>query len=418
MPKALVKKINDQSYDFTNDGEMVAYFYTMQKLLNHYMVKYKSLDPVVVKQKLSQLKSFMDENFKTLDDYLDKLDLLADFIGESNITAFSNFIGKQFLPVLENTKKSLLEREIPRYKDRYENPLRTPSAVLLEELESLFQKSPPLVWPPPNLSQQENSAIYNENGLPQGMQKGAQSHAQAMILNQVEGAPNAQDQKAKLLSEERSTSPDSMPGRTLLAKYEGEFIKAEPLALPLKSETISMQAKEEKKLQEKQEEEISNSVPKQVSFKEFVQLVNTISKFNKNKDMKAYNEWFMKLSPRFRASIHINQFFAKEQKGGEVDWDKQLKAIASQLYFEEKIIKKTKSEVTKYRPVLISLHTALQKLPNEGRQLYSHLVSLLDEEIEPDKKKNELKMILLQLTQPELKEKLLNEVSELIDKIG
>ena len=168
MPVDLIKKNSENHYDLTNEGEMTAYFYTIQKLLNHYMIKYKSMSQDSVQQKLSDLKNFMNQNFKSLDDYLNKINLLADFIHESDVNTFSGFIGKQFLPVLNNTKKSLLDREVPKYKDRYENPLRTPSYALLEDLEDIFLKSPALVWPPvsvpPSTGQVENVSNASNNG--------------------------------------------------------------------------------------------------------------------------------------------------------------------------------------------------------------------------------------------------------------
>ena len=223
------------------------------------------------------------------------------------------------------------------------------------------------------------------------------------------------------MAEARSTSIEDMPGKIFLSKNEGVFLQAKALVLPLKSELNPLdQAGEEKQTGKPETQEWQNnlkSFPKQISFKDFVKIINNISKFSKSKDMNSYSQWLSTLEPKFKASVNINKLLVKEQKGEAINWGVQLKAIGDQLYLSEQVIQKIKSELSKYRPVLIELHKALKDLPAESRGLYSNFVSLLDEEEETSAKKSELKMILLQVSDSGLKEKLLKEISELIDKL-
>ena len=381
----LVQKI-DGDYSFTVSGELTAYFHTIKKVLVYYMTKEQGLNQSTAQQKLYNLQGFLSKNFQQLDDYFNKIDLLAQYIGETDPIVLSAFLGKRFLPVLEQIKQQLLKREVAKYRNYFENPLRAPSHNLLDELNSLFAASKPLVWPPPK--KEGEAAVISE--LP------SKSASQPL----TNATKDTQVQKTF----------QTMPGIILLELYEKAFTKAKPLSLPLKSELLH---KKENKVKEK----IVDALGQQVSFKEYALLSNKVSQFLRNKDKQGYQLWLSQLEPRLNVCIYLNQLIAKEGKDQTIDWTKQISSLSEQLHLEINRIKKIKHEVGKYQNVLTSLRRLLQKLPTEVHQLYSQLIILLDEKDALENKQVALKMILLQVTDPSLKESIYTKVCLLIDTL-
>ena len=379
----LVQKI-DEDYSFTTSGELTAYFHTVKKVLLYYMIKEQGLNQSTAQQKLYNLKGFLSKNFQQLDDYFNKIDLLAQYIGETDPVTLSSFLGKRFLPVLEQVKQQLLKREISKYRNYFENPLRTPSHNLLDELNSLFVASKPLVWPPPK-KEGEAATI-----------SGFSSKGSSQPLKDV--TKDTQVEKAS----------QTMPGVILLELYEKDFTEAKPLSLPLPSELPHKKVNAVK-------EEMLDTLGQQVSFKEYALLSNKVAQFFRNKDNQGYQLWLSQLEPRFNVCIYLNQLIAKEGKDQKIDWTKQISSLSDQLDLEINRIKKIKHEIGKYQNVLTSLRKLLQKLPTEVHQLYSQLIILLDEKDTLENKQVALKMILLQVTDSSLKESIYTKVCLLID---
>ncbi len=378
----LVQKI-DGDYSFTISGELAAYSHTTKKILAYYMAKEKALNQATIQQKLHNLQGFLSENFLEINDYLNNIDLLAQYIGENNSVALSSFFGRRFLPVLEEVKQQLLSREVSKYREHFENPLRSPSHSLLDELESLLIKSKPLIWPPP--PSKENDAVTTPE----------------LSLKISSRASEYEETQIKTIDQK-------IPGVILLELYEKSFAKAKPLTLPLESELLHETVS-------KTEITTSDALPQQVSFKEYVQLSNKLSQFARNKDNQGYQLWLSQLEPRLNACTYLNQLLIKENKGQKIDWVRQISSLSDQLYIESGHVKKIKNEVCKYQSVFIKLRKLLQELPEEVRQLYSQLIILLDKKDNIKSKQAALKMTLLQVMNPSLKESLYTKVCLLID---
>ncbi len=383
----LVQKI-DENYSFTHAGELMAYFYTTSKLLKHYMTKKQGFDQIFVREKLSNLENFLAKNFLKLDDYLNKINLLAEYVDELDSFAFSSFFGKQFLPVLEQTKQQLLDRETPKYRDSFEDPLKMPSHSLLENFESVFIKAPPFVWMP-NKDHEEKISI-------------------TPVASSVKENKNTNEDMIEAPPQKLKTQ--KMLGTLLLELHEKDFTKAQSLSFPLESELP---------YQDINQKEVAtlDNLGQQISFKEYVQLSNKLSIFIKNKDNKGYETWLLQLEPKFNACITLNQLVSKAKKGSNIDWERQISMISNQLYFQTDNIKKIKNEVIKYQVVLINLQNLLQSLPPNVRQLYSQLILFLDKKDKLENKQAALKIMLLQIIEPTLKDKLYIKVCELIDKL-
>ena len=400
--EALIQKSGNSDYTLTDAGELQAYFYTLQNLLKLYMANKLKMDSGAIGNKLITLKTFAETHLKTIEDYLNKQNLIAQFIGEPDSQALSNYVGKQFLSSLEQVKHRLIEREIPIYRNRFENPFWVPSYNLLEKFEKNFINAAALIWPVQE--EQENQkkdmfkaepSAYDVRGIPQ-QEPQTRSVPDTKEIKRNEPQEQIEEHTAK-----------EMSGEILLKQLEKEFIQAQPLGSIIK----------EMFTPKKQEEDLSGIV-KQFSFLQFAQAFNQFSKFIQNKDTQGYNQWFVGLEAKQKALIKINQLFSKEAKGEEINWDRQIKAIASQHYLGEEQTKKMKQEISLYREVLTELHFILHKMPDSARKLYSQFVSLLnDEQAKPDAKKTSLKMTLLQIDNTAIKENLEREISHMIDRL-
>ena len=388
-----IQRSDSGNYALTDSGELQAYLYTLQNLLNFYMNKKLKMDPSQVRNKLAELKIFANTHLKAIDDYLNKLSLIAQFIGEPDTNAFSRYIGKQFLPSLEQIKHKLIEREIPIYRKKFENPFRTPSYDLLERFEKDFVNASVLVWPPKKKQEDLKKDISNDktSGTQQAV---APQTSEEPVVGKMEEA----EQQEPTISE--------MPGKILLDQLEKEFTEARPMSLSVK------------KILTREEKEDLTDVPKQFSFLKFTQTFNQFSRLIQTKDTKDYDKWFSKLEAKQKAMIKINQLFSKEIEGEEIDWNRQIKSIANQHYLKERQTKKIRQEAYLYRKILSRLHFILQGMPDSVKQLYSQFISLLnDEQAKSDAKKTSLKMVLLQVNDSSIKENLGKEISHMIDKL-
>ena len=388
----LIQKTGEH-YSFTRSGEMMAYFHTAKRILYHYMLKKQVLDEKTIQQKLGGLQAFLSENFHQRDDYLNKLDLIANYIGEADFSTLSSFFGKQFLVILNQTKQQLFNQEIPKYRKRFENPLRTPSYDLMDYLGPELSRSPNL---PPALSpskevkrllfeEEEEASLSNEKPF---------SSEKQTFVNGGQGVS------------------EKMLGALLLKSYKEAFMRAEPLSLPLKSELLGKNEDYQKEMK------TFEGVVQQISFKEYAQLANKQSKFIKNKDDQGYQSWLSELEPRLRACVIISQLLSKEQNAQEINWERQMSSMSDHLYLELDKIKKIKHESGIYREVLSSLHDLLQKLPGETSGLYPQLILLFDKRDNIDSKRSALKIMLLQITAPASREKLFTEIVKLLDRLG
>ena len=383
---------------------MEAYFYTMRNLLNHYMLKKLKLDQGEINTRINNLKDFVDENIESLDDYLNKIELFAHLIQEPESKVLANYIGKQFLPSLESIQKKIIQREVPKYQELHEDPLRTVSHDLLILVQSGFEKAATLIWPPPPKPKQETENDKTSE------KKEDNSERPAAIPQ--ESAPKTSDTSQKnesLQTQQEAENSQEAPGVALLNELTQEFINAEPLKLPLKLEQPPPNSNAGNNAPES---------PRQITFKEFTQVMSRISKFSREQDIKSYNAWTASLQPSLKALVSFNRLLSQESKGEKIEWKQQTSLIANYLNLEPKIIERLKYDFLLYRGVLTDFYRIIQASPPAVRGSYQQLISLLSKEEPPEVKKNSLKIALLQFEEENVKLKLEKELGTLIDRLG
>ena len=432
MAETLVDKRSDGSYALNERGEWTAYFYTLQKLLSHYLQKGMRMQPAQAQQKLSKLRQFSEQNIHTIDDYLEKLPQISNFIGENNLQKLSSFISQHFITSLDKIREQLYERELPKAKDRYENPYRVPGNDLLDEFEEAFSKAKILSWPPINgrvthadASASDVEMIRHEpqDTRPPGeklLEQVSTAFMQAKPLIYPPGVaslpaaagagPPSTEQEFK-----DDTERSKMPSQRMLASLGSEFDVAKSLSYGDHDEGSHYGSNDQTSPYA--------ALPTQVLFKEYTQMMGSVSKFSKTRDNAGYQAWLAKLAPQKKAAIHINNFHSKELNGQTIPWPQQLNKVSTAVFLDITTLSKIKEEIVAYRKVLIKLQGSLRQAAQKSgnplmiQKLYAQLVSIFENRDTISSKKTSLKMLLLQVTHAESKNYLQQELDQLIDNL-
>ena len=426
MAETLVDKRSDGSYALNERGEWTAYFYTLQKLLSHYLQKGMRMQPAQAQQKLSQLRQFSEQNIHTIDDYLEKLPQVSKFIGENNLQKLSSFISQHFITSLDTIREQLYERELPKAKDRYENPYRVPGNDLLDEFEEAFSKAKILSWPPINgrvthtdasASDVEMMSHEPQDTRPPGeklLEQVSAAFMQAKPLVYLASLPTAASAGPPSAQQEFKNDT-KMPSQRMLASLGSEFDVAKSLSYGDHDEGSHYGSNDQTSPYA--------ALPTQVLFKEYTQMMGSVSKFSKARDNAGYQAWLARLAPQKKAAIYINNFHSKELNGQTIPWPQQLNKVSTAVFLDTTTLSKIKEEIVAYRKVLTRLQGSLRQAAQKSgnplmiQKLYAQLVSIFENRDTISSKKTSLKMLLLQVTHAESKNYLQQELGQLIDNL-
>ncbi|MDH5720164.1 MAG: hypothetical protein OEZ13_06005 [Spirochaetia bacterium] len=449
MTKDVLIKNENGSYVFSSYGESLTYYHTMRQLLGHYMQKGLMLPPEKIQVKIETLKGFLETNFQKLDDYLEKMQLISQYIGESNESRFSAFIGKNFMSSLERIKAQLYQKEIPRAKHKFENPYRTISDDLLEAYGALFQKSAPLKL---------NGGKAEASDQPS-------ANEQTSEINQTQKIDNLSPQNAvpetaaaESAAEYHAVDYSYVPGEKLLENYGGLFQQAKPLAV-LKaaveekpSEMTQEQPKEAPLVFEEKKEagirllekymtsfqqapplkiksftEVSSQehapqIPRQTLFKNYVSLLSMVSKYTRANDKEGYQKWYASLAPLHKTVLSLNNLQKREERGENINWNDIVSKMSGQFKVPLDKIQKIKYENQSYAIILKEIQQTLRKFQPQGldpsisQALYGQLINLFENKDSYNIKKSELKIILLQISNAQIREPIETAFFELLTK--
>jgi len=425
----LLQKKDDGEYDFSDSGIFHAYFLTMEKLVVHYMQKGMKLPSNILDKKRQGLKKFILDNFLILDDFLDKLPNLAEFLGEANLARFSGFIGKNFILSLEKTKNALYEKELPRSKDRNENPYRTTSSDFMDLYENDFLKSKLLTWPLEEALKNQEIIVDSNEGLVSLVPLATTPVGERILKKygklfedspEIQWPLNEKVEKREIVDDTTPTiSPVSqqLPSEIMLEKFEKEFIACpfldvEVLNGSIQGSTNSLTSNVQKK----------SSLPVQLTIRELARLLNIIKKFTLAKDNAGYQKWLASLKDIHKASVVVNRLVNNHLKTGQVDWSNEINKLATKLGLTLQVIEKIKIDILGYKKVLPTIQQYLQQLKKDGldattaSSLYSQLINLFENNGSYDSKKTALKMTLLQITDPSIKKNANELFGNLLDK--
>lgn len=383
MTQPFISKRGDGSYELSETGLSRAYLLTMQRLLVHYATQALKTQPAEAQALQQKLPGFIDQTVKKLDDYFDELPQFASFIKEPNAGRLGAYIGQHFMPQLEKVKEKFLETEIPKYKAEYENPYRTPSNDLIMLFAADFAKAPPLTYKPfdPEAEAEEklkSAELVLPGEAPQG------------------------------------SGPKPQPGEALLSKYTSAFVTARPLSF---TPDTGGDASDE------QNDQPAQSLPQQISFRDFVGVTNTVSRFVKAKDQTGYAKYYGGLSPVKQSAYTFFALFQKASQQQAVDWSSEIHKVMQRSGFDAGQANKLKDEVEAYRDVHNAIQRSLMAAQQKGmppqltQSLYGQLVTIFENSGSLSEKRTALKMSLLQVTQPQAKELISQSLSAKLEEL-
>ncbi len=429
------EKKPDGTYDFTDYGMYMAYYYALQKLVSHYLQSGYNLPPEKISPIIKNLYPFIAENIKEIDDYLNKLPEIAGFIGEKNPQKFATFISRNFLSVLEKSKESLRQKELPKIQNRLDNPYYAIGDQILELFGDLFRKSRPLVYPPEagmeaTIVQEDNPVVSAPEKREDPMQTmpglsvlkkysplfaAAQRLDTASILAGNKPMEEDTESEEEPTSDEHITTPVSrkMPGEVVLAQWRSLFASASPLRMPASGETSSAVA----------EIATISTVPRQFTLREYASLTGKINQFVRNKDNAGYNAWYQTVPIKYRVLMNLNSIHQRSLKGQHVDWDGELYQISQKTAWETDVLEKIKEEVIAYREIIDSIQSMLRDIsarykdPGLSALLYGQMITIFENDGDIKQKSMALKMTLLQIVNSQEKKELEDSSGKLLDRL-
>jgi hypothetical protein len=371
MLQPLISKRSEGAYELSETGVERAYLTTMQRLLVHYAQQALKTPPAEAQVLSQKLPAFTTQIIKKLDDYFDQLPQFAAFIKEPNAGRLGAYIGQNFMPQLEKVKEKLLETEIPKFKAEYENPYRVPSNDLIMQFAGLFASAPPLTYKP-----------FDPEAEAEEKLKAAE-----LVLPGETPA---------------GSGPKPQPGEMLLGKYASFFITARPLTYT--PDTGDSSGDDEG------DSPSAPLVPQQMTFRTFVQVVNTVARYIKAQDQAAYAKYYQSLPPIQQAAYTYYTLFQKEAQGQSVAWSEEIHKVMQRAQIDAGAANKLKDEVEAYRKVSTSLSRALAAGQQKGmppqlaQSLYGQLIGIFENNGNLAEKRTALKMSLLQVTVAAAKE--------------
>ncbi len=234
-----------------------------------------------------------------------------------------------------------------------------------------------------------------------------------------------QKTKIELIEKEKSQyvklyeAPFHKPSDRLLDLVQEEFSSSADFIWPSPKRDGSSEAFEKAALFSHS----LKSIPQQISFREYAAVLGIISKFNVNRDQKAYTKWFKSNSKKIKALIYINHYFNDQQKKGkDIQWKDAFTQLADQLKIDILSLRRMQLEIKLYREIMSKLRSILSNTDQEIKKIYHDITILLDKNVSDgvhyfNLQKLSLKMLLLQIHQDPLKENLYTEISKLIDSL-
>lgn len=458
----------DGSVVFTDKGNSLCYYQTLQRLLQHYMKTGLKYPPEKIHSLLEQFKTFAGDHFISLDDYLEKLPDVAALIQEPNISRFSTFVGKNFPAVLEDVKKRIQNGE-NLLQQAQVVAYNFPSKNMMAAFRPLFDKAPPLVWPPTEAAidteivSANNSVVVTEATKPEiaakkekdlivlsPREKFAAVPSRSLIklfLRELKSSPplnwplpqdiqeeenqenenfvdseisteQATDAEQKSVSEAVLSSAQkssTMPGREVLQRYGKLFRSCNPLIL---------------------QEEIANSTAtnadntkdadpweKLLTLKEFAVLVQKLSKFSKNKDQIGYSQWHKSLQLSHKVCLRLHNLQSLHDKGQIIDWSKELKTLHEKTFIDGSELQTYLREVRAFRRVLTQIQAAIRAGVQAGGEAktmqssYPELIRIFENNETVSAKSVLLKMHMLSLQPPAAKKAVSNILLSLLKEL-
>ena len=417
-----------EDYIFTSNGEMECYYRTLEKIITQHMQTTLAYKEDTINQRIIDFQTFSMNTFHNIDDFTNKMNEIATFIGEKEPTRLINLVGKEYLNILEIIKKNLLNTEIPIYQRLYEDPLRTHSIELLEKYSQDFLKSKPLdikhilLFDQPKEEDTPKEEDKKEKSTEQN------SHEEPIVLNITGGVSKNKETNVETQTENIARQ---LPGEIFLETFGDLFKNIQPIDMYSIEEYDKkmIEISEEKENQQKETNNKQNSntntdstpssksIIKQITIKEYAQATIIVSKFNKTKDTKGYSEWFSKLSNKYKAMIYMNKLMIQEIQGTHPVWADEFPKISTQLMLPIILIKQILENIKLYHKILMKLQSILKTFGDEAMLHYFKIIEIMNNNERLESKVTTLKFLLLSIQDQSKKETVIKDITQLFEEL-
>ena len=147
------------------------------------------------------------------------------------------------------------------------------------------------------------------------------------------------------------SGPKPQPGELLLTRYASSFITARPLSYTPDTGDASGD--------DDDGPTAGPNIPQQITFRTFVQVVNTVARYIKAQDQANYAKYYQSLPPLQQSAYTYYTLFQKETQGQAVSWSEEIHKVMQRAQVDAGAANKLKDEVEAYRKVSQSLSRAL-----------------------------------------------------------
>ncbi len=418
MAEELLQKNAQGTFVLSDRGEYLAYYNALRHLLAHYMSRGLQFPPEKTQKVLSETMARVNREFKTVADFRSRIAELPAWIGEPNTNRLISYIGQHFISTLEKTRAQLMEKELPKARDKFDNPYRTPSWDFLDLYGDLFLKAPPVLAssaqenriaqmfqspttapaaeqaPVPKQSQESEDPMPGERLLKLLTAAFLQSpkHQAGSVISPV------QSENSELPSpvpQRQSAGRDPMPGEILLSRYQEEFLRA---PLP-----VSIGSSEQVPVYRKVEAFLSPDI--------FFRISETMNGFIAKKDKEGYQNWFSTLAPREKQAIHLRTLVQREERGESIQWDAEYSRLHVMPGDSLDKIQEYAETVREYMSTMKDLRNVLA---GQNQGLYQQLLVFISS---PSSKADDLDMMLLQVSDPTARNNIREQCLQLLDNM-
>jgi len=423
--KDYLKKKPDGSYSLTPDGEQELLYLTARKLVLYYLQNNLKKEKSEIAPVNEKLQGYIYTNFNSLPDFTQKLNDLSAFIGNSDHPQFQKFMGQYFLSTYNKEKTAFIERELKANRERYDNPNYVPSMTLLKLYGDLFLSAKQLNKKSETKPQTATTPIEQMIETAQVIEIEPEQMPGILLLKSLKPYFDKSQPLGKIRSTISVENPDEktvstatvnpqqydistkpMPGEKFLQLYKNTFVGLPVLNLNGNNHNTNRYKLGTKSM---------------VTIKTCARVINNVSTFAKNRDQDGYRAWYEQQPKLLKILIKINSLINSEKKGTIIDWDFQLKVLASRNGIEKKVVEQLFGELQLYLVILNSVKEKMGALRNLGVEaaelgrIYNQSINVLSETYTRENAKAALLMILMQVSLPEGKQTLESEFNHILE---
>ncbi|EMO71536.1 hypothetical protein [Leptospira santarosai] len=333
--KKVIEQNSHGEFELTAYGEFLSYFHTHIQLFNG-LISAKKISPSdqeVLKQKI---RSYVVSNIQKTEQFFDHLPKFAEFLGMSQAD-LSAFMTKNFMNTHAGIKSKLIEQE----KANVGKPRKKKYARIGDEIVETIGV---LVAPGKRFIAMEGYVVLRDDATGKDLEPSVSSFGETP--KSTEESPV---KKAAVAPVPLKKPPETLILTELVEKFGSEFsgdalvLKKEELD---ETEMVVAVGGNEELLTEVEdlqfggfdelafEEEVSiepEEPPVNIPFSKYMESINRVRQFQKDRQSDAYKQWVMTLAPELGALVQLHSFVLKEMRNEPIDWNSIISSISSRI---------------------------------------------------------------------------------------